>query len=150
MLNGDIPEKRESVLLDFERTFNVILPDAYRKFLLHTGGRTPPNNSFLVDDGNETWEAEVSFFGLQRGAYILYSVPEHFSESRGLIPNHLIPIGDDREGNLICISVADETLGQIFFADHDYFSYAGEPSNIGVQFLQKSIDDFLASLRDLS
>ncbi|MQA40356.1 SMI1/KNR4 family protein [Rugamonas aquatica] len=148
MLKGDIPDKRECVLRDFERTINQTLPAAYRQFLLSTGGDTPLGNSFVVDEGDETWETEVSFFGLQTGAYCLYSVPENFIEYKGRIPTHLIPIGNDPGGNLICISIADETRGQVFFADHEYFSYDGEPNNDNAKFLAESITDFLDSLRD--
>lgn len=80
----------------------------------------------------------------------MYSVPENFAEYKGRIPNHLLPIGSDPGGNLICISVADMTWGQVFFAHHDYFTYVGEPGNDRVRFLARSITDFLASLRDPS
>ncbi len=101
-----------------------------------------------MSDGSESWETDVSFFGLQTGSYSLYSVPENFIEYAGLIPMHLIPIGVDPGGNLIAISIASETFGYIYFSDHDYFTYDGEaPTDMGTHFLTDSFPNFLACLR---
>ena len=148
MTGDDAKAVREAVLLGFEETIDKILPTEYREFLISTGGETPRNNSFLISDGEDAWETDVSFFGLQTGAYCLYSVPENFREHDGRIPKHLVPIGSDPGGNLVCISVAAESNGQIFFADHDYFTYEDEePSDDGAQLLANSFGDFLGSLR---
>ncbi|GAB2880081.1 hypothetical protein GCM10027277_56630 [Pseudoduganella ginsengisoli] len=142
---------RESVLLQFENAIGATLPDAYRIFLVSTGGETPKMNSFPLGSGVDAWETEVSFFGLQTGAYCLHSVPENFKEYAGRIPHHLVPIGIDPGGNLICLSIAEDRCGQIFFADHDYFSYDGdEPTDDGVEFLASSFESFFGSLRDYS
>lgn len=142
---------RETVLLEFENALGATLPDNYRIFLISTGGETPELNSFPLGSGADAWETEVSFFGLQTGAYCLYSVPENFKEYAGRIPHHLVPIGSDPGGNLICLSIANATRGQIFFAHHDYFSYNGdEPPEDGVEFLASTFENFLEGLRGYS
>ena len=141
----------EAILLNFEKEIETALPFEYRQFLIQTGGETPKKNSFSIGSGGEVWETDVSFFGLQTGAYCLYSVPDNFKEYVGRIPRHLVPIGSDPGGNLICISVAEGTHGQIFFADHDYFTYDDqEPAEDGAQFLSLSFQDFFGSLRERS
>jgi hypothetical protein len=146
LADSDAP--RDVFLSDFEELIGKKLPGPYREFLLIEGGETPPANSFLVCDGKEEWETDVSFFGLQTGAYRLYSVPVNFYEYHGRIPKHLIPIGSDSGGNLICISISEETFGQIYFSDHDYFSYDGEePTDHGTWLLASSFPDFFNNLR---
>jgi len=147
MTNDQMSGEREQTLQAFETAYALTLPQAYRHYLLQTGGQTPQDNAFFVDDGDERWETTVQLFDLRTGAYCVMSVPTNFEEYRGRILAHLVPIGVDPGGNLVCISLAEETHGHIYFAHHDYFAYGGEePADFGVFRLAPSFDEFLTGL----
>jgi hypothetical protein len=135
------------LLAAFEEVIEARLPEDYKAFVLSTNGGTPFPDTYIVNDGEEEWESNVFFYGLQTGHHSLYSLPTNYEEYAGRIPSGLIPIGNDYGGNLICISVTQETYGQIFFSHHDYFSYNDEePCEDGTYFVAPSFSAFFDNL----
>jgi hypothetical protein len=137
------------LLAAFEKAIGARLPEEFQAFVLSTNGGTPSPDTYVVNDGEEEWESNVFFYGLQTGSQSLYSLPTNYEEYVGRIPSGLIPIGNDYGGNLICISIRKEDYGQIFFSHHDYFTYDDEePTDDGTHYLAPSFSTFFNNLHE--
>lgn len=66
---------------------------------------------------------------------------------RGRIPPNLLPIAHDPFGNLICLSVAGQDRGKVYFWDHEVEVREGEiPSYRNVSFIADNFESFLDGL----
>lgn len=110
------PSINEGAVTAFEATLPRPLPSDYRTFLLtHNGGHLAPN----------WWPPEVS--DADFGAHDFYSLGDVGHDSlhwiretfSGRIPAHLLVIGDDANGNQLCLSLDQSEHGRIYFFDHE-------------------------------
>ncbi|XSG77251.1 SMI1/KNR4 family protein [Herpetosiphon llansteffanensis] len=114
------PPATDQQLAKLEARIGYPLPETYRTFLRTTNGGRPNPIVFSIK-GKWITEGHVNVF-----SSVDPTDPHHYIH-RDLdifgdeIPATMLPIGSDPGGNLICISLAGETTGQIFFWDHDTF-----------------------------
>lgn len=131
----------------FEQRHGLVLPDAYRQFLLrHNGGKA--RDAFFTVPG---WQkSHVSYFygiGLD-GAYNLEDILQQVAY---FFPRSLLPIGTDPGGNEICLGLSGKATGKVYFWCHE----AGELSDPaltdhhpGLYLLAPDWDTFLACLEE--
>lgn len=134
-------------LEDAEKRLHVAFPSEYREFLLkHNGGRpTPKSFEFKDTHGNDS-DSLIHFFlaiynGYDDNLEIEYRA--RVEEDR-LLP-HFVPIANDPFGNLICLSVAGEDLGKVYFWDHEI-----EPETAGYENMSLIADSFTEFLNKLT
>jgi cell wall assembly regulator SMI1 len=127
----------------FEKQIGYTLPDVYKEFLLQYNGGRPDNknNTFYIlqQSGSDILNF---FFGLNIIDFECYDLLTHRSWMVGRMPISLLCIGSDPGGNLICISLAIKTYGQIYFWDHEL------EGSVNVFFLSNSFEEFVNSLED--
>ncbi len=125
----------------FAQAIGKRLPGPYRDFLLaHNGGRPEPA-VIDIDDCPSGASVVQMFLGLTgpvESETLLWS----WNVFSGRIPERLLPIADDPFGNLFCLSVDGDDLGQVFFLDRY------EESESRPYFVAKDFDEFLSRLRE--
>jgi hypothetical protein len=135
----------ETAVATLETAIGTDLPSGYRRFLLtYNGGKPKPNIFFIsAEEGTDILRA---FLGLSDSGY--YQLVEHYEDYLGRIPKNFLPIGVDTMVNLVCLSVAGDDYGKVYFWDHDREVTEGEPDYRNVYLLAESFDEFLSKLRD--
>jgi ankyrin repeat protein len=93
----------------FEDSLGATLPDGYRTHLLeHNGGHV---------DGVRRLGDLDQLYGIHDGpTWAQLRDPETYG---GMIPEQMLPIGDDPGGNLICVVLSGPERGAICFWDHE-------------------------------
>lgn len=110
----------------FEKELGVSLPEDYKEFMLkNNGGMSELDWGF--DFFDVAAEAESS--SMIQEFLVIYDEETYEDDDlkkiyrilreNGEIPPNILPIADDPSGNLICMSVAEENYGRIFFCDHE-------------------------------
>src|SRR5262249_35624504 len=92
-----------------ENALGVRLPEDYRQFLLAFGG------SMFSAEVNCTPAAELLYFGW------FCQFPELLQAIDGLdevLPETIIPIGEDGGGNTFCLGVKGADVGKVYFHNH--------------------------------
>lgn len=85
------------------------LPEAYKEFLL-TYGR-----SMFSGEVNCTPQGDPLYFGWFYGFNELVDAVDTFG---GVLPETIIPIGDDGGGNQFCLGVNGNDFGKVYFHNH--------------------------------
>ncbi|GIK67151.1 MAG: SMI1/KNR4 family protein [Chloroflexota bacterium] len=128
-----------------EQQLNIKFPDDYRRFLLaHNGGRPEPE-IFLIPDHPIPNQSSILnwFYSIDPSDYY-YNILKMVKVFADRMPPEFIPIGCDPGGNQICLVVAGEDKGMIFFWDHEQEMDEGEPPTYdNLFFIADSIDDLL-------
>ena len=110
---------------DFERIETAIgasLPEDYRYFVGLYGGGMFLHEDFSIEASiNEPcpWGDSVSPEGLYSPCKGRDSIEEALLTYRGRIPAGVIPIAPDAGGNEVCLDVAGEFPGSVWFWDHE-------------------------------
>ncbi len=125
----------------FESNHSLILPDDYRSFLLtHNGGVPEPSNV-------KKTESDIQWiYGIHNGENWA-SLEEQTKAYRNRIPFKTIPIGNDSAGNIYLLSLRDNSIGEIWFWDHE-----NESDKIADEYfenitkLNSSFSEFLSEL----
>jgi len=136
------PLTREQ-LAAVEQRLGVLLPQAYRGFLLaHNGGKPKPN-AFQTRDG--TGSSIDWFLGIHSGPHDNFEgYFINYKVTRRALPTNLIPIGHDPGGNLICLSVQGEDTGAVYFWDHE--KETSPPTYANLHLIADSFEGLLDSL----
>jgi cell wall assembly regulator SMI1 len=101
---------------EFETSFNITLPQAYKEHLLkHNGGY--PEKALLNASDFDT--SIASFYSLKYGNNTLEDTINTWQIIENVLPKHLLPFADDPGGNAFCISLANEDYGKIYIWYHD-------------------------------
>ena len=107
------PPATQDAIVEFERLCGSLLPADYRDFLHRYNGGSPEPDSFAINptlgDGSVR-----AFYGLHGGAYSLAAA---YRKRPKRFPLHLVPIGEDDCGNLICLSLSAPNC--VSFFDHE-------------------------------
>lgn len=135
------PPLREEDVMRFERRFGLVLPAAYRQFLLATNGGRPERDLFAIQsiEGHPVGRIHV-FFGLNdpiESCNLDWNL-DVFGER---IPAGLLPIATTEGADKICLSVADRRSGRVLYWDGS--APAGEPT------LHVLADDFASFVSSL-
>ena len=113
-LRDSQPNTSIEKIKEFERDYELELPEEYKKFLLLNNGGTPDKVYYIENNA----DLVVNFF-LSLGSK-KFSLEEYIEDWReDKFPGQFVPIGEDAFGNIICISFSAETKGQIYFFDHE-------------------------------
>lgn len=146
-LEDSCPPVGEEEIKRVEDLLSMDFPESYRRFLLeHNGGR-PSRDRFPIRGHPLSKEGMVNrLLCIKDGDD--YSITWAMSMYEGRVPRHFLVIGKDPGGNNICLSVAGEDCGKVYFWDHEEEVAEGEePGYENVYVIADSFDQFLASLR---
>lgn len=145
--SGELLTKED--IASFERELGCALPRDYQEFLLtHNGGKPRPYWFSYADEiGRIDNDGVGAFFGLGISVPDYHSLHWHAECFKGRIPSELLAVGDDPCGNLICITIKGEQIGQLFLWNHE-----GEhtpPTYRNVVYLASSFLEFLNGLHEI-
>jgi hypothetical protein len=172
---GNLMPMDEAEILRIEQELGVRLPEAYRQFLLTYGGcefaGASPDNPFIVfrpltplhprfKSGYGPFDA---FYGKERERRDkrrdLYSLRQCIHFYKGLMPETIIPIGDDGIAGQICLGIKGKERGKVYYWDRenapldeeDYLEEYGRPRPPealfeNVYLIAESFEDFLQRL----
>lgn len=131
----------------FEDRIGHALPDDYRRFLLTDNGGQPERPVFAVPPDH--WDVLRYLPGLHDGPYYHnLEYPLRTYRDEGRMPPELIPIGSDPFGNWICLGVAGEPRGRVYFWEHEAEADEDEPPTWdNLRRLADSFTEFVAGLR---
>lgn len=130
-----------------EQRLKVVFPTDFREFLLkHNGGRPTPNRFLFKDHEGKDSSSLVHFFhAIYDGRIDNLEMKYQFLVSEGRLLPKMAPIANDPFGNLICLSVAGEDLGNVYFWDHEI-----EPETAGYENMSLIADSFTEFLNKLT
>lgn len=129
----------------FERQRRLVLPAAYKRFLLATNGGVPVQSVFPVSGRpNDRFDNVQAFLGIGvpiptselSYAYDLYS---------GGFPFGIVPIANQDLGSYICLDLRDGKE-QVVFWDHRHFWSTGEWREQDLYHVAGSFEEFLGLL----
>jgi hypothetical protein len=140
----------DSQLNDLEKHFGVKFPQAYRDFMLTTNGGIPLHMCFNFKDGTEG--STVAFYTVLPDDR--FDIIERNEARAGRLPRGFVSIGDDDNGNEICIDCNEgQGYGKIHFWDHENEADAAQgetPETVGNTILvDNSFTEFLEGLHDV-
>ena len=92
-----------------ESAFGATLPEAYRAFLT-TYGESVINADLIFPTAGG---------GILPGVFFGRRIVEEARSMDERLPPRVVPINDDGGGNLICISLRDDTYGAVMFQNHN-------------------------------
>ncbi|MCX7570161.1 SMI1/KNR4 family protein [Tumebacillus sp. DT12] len=126
----------EEKLDEVQKRLTLVFPAEYRAFLLkNNGGKPTPNTFSFLDRNGEKADSLLDDLEVE--------YTDLLSDER-ILP-HLVPIANDPFGNLICLSVAGEDLGKVYFWDHEI-----EPKTAGYENMSLIADSFTEFLNKLT
>ncbi len=139
----------EAELQDQEQKWGFRLPDGYREFLLKYDGGRPEPFSFRFK-GSENGSTVHSFLGIKQDRY--RDLQKKLKDYEGRLPKRFFPIAYDEGGNQICIAIAGDDRGKVYFWDHELEADAsqGEDPEIAdnIVLIADSFSEFLDGLYD--
>lgn len=135
-----------STIDKLEKKLAITLPSQYRAFLKRYNGGYPVPDGFLLDDKSDG-SCVDRFLGIDVGEHS--NLEKYLITYKDRVPKKLFPIAHDPGGNLILIGVSGDTLGKIYFWDHERESdnYESEMSN--VHLIARSFEKFLEGLYEI-
>ena len=140
-------------LARFEARIGAALPEDYRDFLVRcNGGYVGGRYWFqgLNPEGHEV-EAGVHHVGGLREKSSL-SLTKALDNFKDLLPEGMIWIHDDPFGNAICLGLAGEMRGRLYFWDHESFPEDRDgtfATASNVTLLADSFTGYVAGLQEL-
>ncbi|WP_431087467.1 SMI1/KNR4 family protein [Paenibacillus sp. 8b26] len=129
----------------FEETYNLILPDDYKNFLLyHNGGKTV-RRRFETKD--KTIASSIMLF-LPLSKETENNLENFYKKYNlsNIVPPNFIPIGIDPADSLICLSIDGKDQGKVYFCDMDYFEEDNELKQEFIRLISPSFKEFVNSL----
>ncbi len=125
-----------------ERSLGRHLPCDYRWFLMHFGA-----TQLEVDAVHATAEG-----GIIPGFFFGRNIGDEIEDYRERLPDYFIPINDDGGGNIICISLQDQSYGSLWFHNHSVGADddTSEAKLAAMVLLAPSFTQFIIGLRSLS
>jgi len=118
-------------LQDFENKLDTKLPESYKEFILENNGGIPEKRYF----GDYAISRFFSIKYGEDGGKIEY-VKRVLGNA---IPKEFLPMADDEGGWLFCLSLAEDTYGQIYFCPLDRNE---------VELIANSFEEFLGGLTE--
>lgn len=115
-INDFFPPVSEERLAEIEQKWGYTLPTDYRSFLLTYNGGEPEPMYFNLK-GKEHGSDIYALLGINGSEHC--DTEDYMQTYQGRLPSRFHPIGFDSGGNVICISVAGDDRGMIYFWDHE-------------------------------
>ena len=136
----------DATLSRFETANALQLPLDYRSFLLNSNGGDPEPNIVTAGDSN-SFDVRT-FFGLDDTGDSITAALKTYRER---VPANCLPIADDNCGNLFVLATEGDTLGAVYFWDHEFEADDGEPARTdNLTLIAESFSDLLARLQPSS
>lgn len=134
--------KKQLTLEELEKTESRLgfkFPIDYKDFLLKHNGGTPKPNTFIFIEKSIQSNSLVDFFHAiyDAGSDGNLELDYNYFRSSSRIPPNIVPIAGDPFGNFICLSVAGNDKGKMYFWDHE-----SEPQNSSYENLSLIADSF--------
>jgi hypothetical protein len=142
----------ERTIAKFESSIGSPLPADYRAFLKTTnGGQVHKANSCISfpDEDHPFGLKEVIveyFYNLVGTGASTLELDYEFLSMKSRIPEEVISIGKDGMGNLILLQISGETIGCVFFWDHESEGCQGGDLWDNIYFLAAGFSDFCERL----
>ncbi|MDY7228506.1 SMI1/KNR4 family protein [Hyalangium rubrum] len=135
------PPLQEEALRSFETKHGLALPASYREFLLATNGGRPERDLVAITGLESQSPGRIHlFFGLN-DPVVSCNLDWNLEVFRDRIPAGLLPIATTEGADKLCLSIAGEHPGAIFYWDG--YAPAGERN------LYRLAEDFTAFLSSL-
>jgi len=120
----------------FEKKYIFMLPNDFRQYLLESNGGTPNKVYYLESKA----DLVVNFFySLGSQKYSLEGAIDDMKYDDPVVAKDFIPIGEDAFGNVLCLSVNEQTYGNVFSWDHE---------ERNVRFISTSFSNLLKGLKE--
>jgi hypothetical protein len=136
-----------------EAKLDIKLPIQYISFLLsHNGGRPAnPKFKFRLPSGGLGESVVNWFLSIYDGEYSNFETFfSMYKEDANRLPVELVPIASDPFGNLVCIGIAGEKEGVVYFWDHENeYDIGQKPGYRNVHFIANTFPEFLNGLESL-
>jgi hypothetical protein len=142
----------EETINQLEQTIGYSLPSDYKVFLADFGGVAFYKYAIFAIQGTskpDSGSILSTFYGVLPN-YPLEDIATLYTDYKGRIPSDLLPIGEDPGGNIICLGLAGEMRGKVYFWGHhgEVVPDKGcEPGSTNVFFVANSFEEFLYSLK---
>ena len=131
-----------------ERKLSLSLPSQYRAFLLTYNGGRPRPKRFPIGDDSFSSHGQVHFFLCVKEGDS-YNLEDWVTDYYDRIPSGFLPIAVDPGGNLICLAIAGDNAGKVYFWDHEEEVEEGQtPGYENVYLIANSFHEFLNCLSD--
>ncbi|WP_240359825.1 SMI1/KNR4 family protein [Pyxidicoccus trucidator] len=136
------PLLNEEELRGFEARYGITLSAPYRAFLLATNGGRPERDLFALNGLEENPLGRIHvFFGL-KDPVVSCNLDWNLEVFRERIPAGFLPIATTEGADKVCLSVAGEEAGGVFYWD----AHAREGSS-STYFLAADFGAFVSSLQ---
>jgi hypothetical protein len=111
------PPLEAETLRSFEKKYGLVLPGAYREFLLATNGGRPERDLLKFDglDGASPCRIHL-FFGLNDPIESC-NLDWNLEVFKDRVPSSLLPIATTEGADLMCLEVGGERAGRLFYWD---------------------------------
>ena len=128
-------------LREVEKELNVELPDSIKKFYLANNGGEPERYIFIEDECEYMLNIIYPLI-VKNDEYV--SVVKVYKNTRAILPDWFIPMGDDGGDGLYGFSMKENERGAIYYwcADYDY----GETVDDYLIYLGESIEVLLEKM----
>jgi hypothetical protein len=121
MMIPEITESGRPVMTDdlvaVEERFACTLPEPYARFMLRTNGGMPDPYCFSGKQPGDGGTVHF-FYSIDGGEHT--DIIDHASMLRGYVPKTLLPIARTMSGDIVCIGIAPNNHGQVWFWSHDH------------------------------
>lgn len=98
----------EAEISQLENTIGNRFPEPYRFFLSVYGASDFEEYGIFPTDGG----------GVAPGRFFGRDLPRAINDFQERLPRLVIPINDDGAGNLICVSLREDSYGSIYYQSH--------------------------------
>lgn len=137
----------DKTLNNFEKEFQIRLPDEYRQFIIKYNGGYPEPDGFKFMNKSKGSSVD-RFLGLVDDEY--EDIRKYIQKYKDRIPTNLIPIAYDPGSNLVCISVSGEDFGSVYFWEHELeFDEGQKPDYSNVTIIANNFNEFLNGLYEV-
>jgi hypothetical protein len=152
VIEDKLPPTPLTELAAFEEAIGYPLPETYRRFLIACNGGYVGGKLWFKGPTPEGRSADAGIqhlCGFREERH--FSLDDAFECYGGRIPKALVWVMDDPFGNAICVGVAAEHRGRLYFWDHENEpekeQWDGNVETAGnIQLLAYSFTDFVAGL----
>lgn len=139
----------EHEIRKIEKMLDCKFPEMYKDFLVVCNGGYPSEKDFFPML-EKTFYGESSgsigrMFSTDEGEF--YNLIRENNTYKSRLPKHLLAIGENGMGDLICLCMEGENYGKVYFWDHNWEAEDGEePTYRNVHLIANSFKDFINSL----
>lgn len=134
----------EVAVAAFEASRGIRLPADYRESLLATNGGKPEPCAFQLMLRSGPYTDSIVHWFLSLGDTAGPSLESFADLMAGRMPPELLPVAPDPGGNFVCLGVAGDARGKVYFWDHEREHYPTDWSNVDL--VADSFDAFLRGL----